>query len=79
VLGADIYEIFHHAAPWRLVNKRLLRLPFYRKLNQLILRGMRLFFDALLQMLTKPEKQNQSGILAQKIFVTQKTSGWNFS
>jgi len=40
---------------------------------------MRLFFDALLQMLTKPEKQNQSGILAQKIFVTQKTSGWNFS
>ena len=25
------------------------------------------------------EKQNQSGILAQKIFVTHKTSCWNFS
>jgi hypothetical protein len=36
-----------------------------------------MFFDAAANA-DEAEKQNQSGILAQKIFVTQKTSGWNF-
>jgi hypothetical protein len=71
-------KYFHHAALWRLVSERLLRLPFYGDSGTVNLTAECAVFDALLKIFSDAGKQNQSGILAQNFFATWKSSRENF-
>ena len=72
-------KYFHHAALWRLVSERLLRLPFYGDSGTVNFTAECAVFDALPKKFNEAEKQNQSGILAQKILATEKSSRRKFS
>ena len=77
VVPDDIYEIFHRAAPRRLVFERLFKTAVLSCVERLFYCGMCPFVRRA-EKINEAQIEDQSGILAQNFFVVRKSSAGFF-